>query len=99
MTNPKYITIVRDAFENESEFWASVHGLTKELVNLNYTVNIRWDCADPGVGVLVVEFDQADEECADLIHTWVTLEELEMLTNRLSMQEEETASTNIEFDF
>lgn len=77
--NEKYIAVVKDHFETPMEFWNSVHRIVEDLVSLNYSVQVRWDNAEPSVGVLIIEFDEADMECADRIAEWLTPEEWELI--------------------
>ena len=75
MRSVNSITIVRDNYDNREEWEDAIKRMVIELLNNRQIMTVRYD--EPGLGIVVIEFDNDDHDLCYKYPYWLSGEEAE----------------------
>jgi hypothetical protein len=74
------IAICRDNYKSQYEFEQAVKATVMLLLNANYIMTVRYD--EPELGIIVIEYNPADESWGCDYPHWMSAEEYESIALR-----------------
>lgn len=72
------IAICRENYKSQEEFEQAVKATVMLLLNANYIMTVRYD--EPSLGIIVIEYNPADESWGCHYPHWLSAEEYESIT-------------------
>ena len=72
------LTICRENYSSEEEFYNAMKTVIKFLINERYFVTVKNDC---GPDIIVIEYDYADPEIASFYNYWLDYEEADLMND------------------
>lgn len=75
MQNVNEIVICKDEYKSKEEFENAIRDAIMVLLNNNYIMTVRYD--DKGLGIVVIEYNYANQEFGCAYPYWLEPEELE----------------------
>lgn len=95
MTKVNTIVFCKDDYKTEQEWKDAVRDATFILLNAQYQMIIKYD--EPGLGIIRIDFEFADESLGSPWPYWLTVDQAEHLIYEYSEDSEE--STEIDDDY
>lgn len=77
MNNVNSIVICRDTYNSQEEFENAIKDAVMVLLNNNYIMAIRYD--DKGLGIVVIDYNNADRKFGTSYPYWLEPEEYESI--------------------
>ena len=71
------IVLCKDNYDTEEGLWEALKMLVKILLDAGYITNIKYD--EPGLGIICIDFNYADEDFGCPYPYWLTPEESDHL--------------------
>jgi hypothetical protein len=75
MNNTNHITICKDKFKTQEEFQNAIRDAIMVLLNNDYIMTVRYD--EPGLGIVCIEYNYANQEYGTDYPYWLSPEEWE----------------------
>ena len=83
MNNAKYdmnrLTICKDDYRSNKEFKNAIKRAIMVLLNNDYIMTIRYDDRDKEMGVVVIDYNYANEEFGSRLPYWLLPKEIEKI--------------------
>lgn len=76
MNNVSQITVCRDHYASEEEFYEAMKTIIKFLINEDYLITVKNDC---GPDIIVIEYEYSDPELASRYNFWLTADEADII--------------------
>ena len=77
MNRMNELTVVRDDYKTKEEFENAIKDAIMVLLNNHYIMTIKYDCSDKEIGVVVINYNYADESIGSAIPYWLYPHEYE----------------------
>lgn len=75
MKSVNKIVICKDEYKSKEEFENAIRDAIMVLLNNNYIMTVRYD--DKGLGIVVIEYNYAEQEYGEAYPYWLLPEEWE----------------------
>lgn len=75
MKDVNCITLCRDNYKSQEEFEQAVKTTVMLLLDADYIMTVRYD--EPGLGIICIEYNHADESFGCHYPHWLSVEEYE----------------------
>ncbi|MBO5037691.1 MAG: hypothetical protein J6D42_11515 [Clostridia bacterium] len=76
MNNVSQITVCRDHYASEEEFYEAMKTIIKFLINEDYIITVKNDC---GPDIIVIEYEYSDLDLASRYNFWLTADEADII--------------------
>ncbi len=76
------IVLSANNYETREELWKALSDTVKILLDNGYTMTIRYD--EPGLGIICINYNYADEDYGCPYPYWLTPEEVDRLYHTIS---------------
>lgn len=87
MNNVNSITICRDDYSSIEEFENAIKKAIMVLLDNNYIMTVKYDANDKELGIVVIEFEYANQEFGCDYPYWLSPEEFEIITMNKEREE------------
>lgn len=81
MSRVNCVTVCRDKYETKKDFENAIKKMIMSLLDNDYIATIKYDANDKELGVVVINFNYADEGFGDYYPHWLLPDEVEDLMN------------------
>ena len=76
MNNVNQITVCRDHYASEEEFYEAMKTIIKFLINEDYLITVKNDCCPE---IIVIEYEYSDLDLASHYNFWLTADEADII--------------------
>ena len=77
MTKVNRLTVCKEDYKSYAEFRNAITDAIMVLLNNGYIMTVKYDVCDKELGIVVIDFNYADEEYGDRLPCWLLPEEEE----------------------
>ena len=77
MNRVNEIVICKDTYRSEEEFKNAIKDAVMVLLNNNYIMTVRYD--EPGIGIVCISYDNADQSYGGSYPYWLTVQQAEII--------------------
>ena len=81
MSEINKLTVCKKDYSSNKEFKNAVKNAIMTLLNNDYIMTVKYDNRDKEMGIVVIEYDYANEEFGGALPYWLLPEEIEKITN------------------
>lgn len=78
MKDVNRITICRDNYKSQEDFEKAIKNAIMLLLNANYIMTVKYD--EPGLGIVCIDYNYADESWGCHYPHWLSVDEYESIT-------------------
>ena len=71
------LTVCRDEYPSNKDFVKAVKKAIMTLLDNGYIMTVRYDANDKDMGIVVIDYNYADEELGGYYPCWLSPEEIE----------------------
>lgn len=79
MKKVNQLVVCRDEYDSNEDFQNAIRDAIMVLLNNNYIMTVRYDACDKGLGIVVIEYDHAEEQVCECQPHWLTWSEYESI--------------------
>lgn len=77
MKKVNQLVVCRDEYDSNEDFQNAIRDAIMVLLNNNYIMTVRYDACDKELGIVVIEYDHAEEQVCEYHPYWLTWSEYE----------------------
>lgn len=81
MNNVNRLTVCKKDYSTNKEFRNAVKKAIMFLLDNDYIMTVKYDARDKEMGIVVIDYDYANEEFGGYLPYWLLPEEIEKVTN------------------
>ena len=81
MNKVNKFTVCKKDYSSNKEFKNAVKKAIMTLLDNDYIMTVQYDARDKEMGVVVIEYDYANEEFGGALPYWLMPDEVEKITN------------------